>query len=179
MNWRSEFKAPPIAERSVAMGASFFLCASAFVTSQARREAIFFNGQNFAMPTLGLQERPMHSPATRSHLRKRRRAPEFPAEFSMNLLPGQKKRLLVAALPGGNGNSGGSFNNAGNNASNAYNRNMNYNNENVNKNNNDKTNLLSVRCVQHCVPKAGAESFFAPAIFYLYDGIMLGYENFL
>jgi len=78
----------------------------------------------------------------------------------LNLLPGQKKRLLVAALPGGNGNSDGSFNNVGNNgnwwsstennANNAYNRNMNYNNENVNRNNNNKSNLQSVRCLQHC-----------------------------
>jgi retron-type reverse transcriptase len=78
----------------------------------------------------------------------------------LNLLPGQKKRLLVAALPGGNGNSNGNFNNVGNNgnwwsatennANNAYNRNMNYNNENVNYNNNNKNNLFSVRCLQHC-----------------------------
>jgi retron-type reverse transcriptase len=86
----------------------------------------------------------------------------------MNLLPEQKKRLPVAALPGGNGNSDGNFNNAGNNgnwwsasendASNAYNRNMNYNNENVNTNNNDKTNLFSVRCLQHC-EGIGAKDF--------------------
>ena len=64
----------------------------------------------------------------------------------------------ASALPGGNGNSDGNFNNAGNNgnwwsatqndASNAWNRNMNYNNENVNRNNNDKSNLLSVRCLR-------------------------------
>jgi len=66
----------------------------------------------------------------------------------------------VSALPGGNGNSDGSFNNVGNNgnwwsssennSNNAYNRNMNYNNENANWNNNNKTNLRSVRCLQDC-----------------------------
>ncbi|MDR3001557.1 MAG: hypothetical protein LBU89_09860, partial [Fibromonadaceae bacterium] len=70
-----------------------------------------------------------------------------------------KASANVSALPGGNGN-GDNFNNAGNNgnwwsatennASNAYNRNMNYNNENANWNNNDKSNLLSVRCVKDC-----------------------------
>jgi hypothetical protein len=83
----------------------------------------------------------------------------------LNLLPRQKKRLLVAALPGGNGNSDGNFNNVGNNgnwwsasennANNAYNRNMNYNNENANYNNNNKSNLFSVRCLQHCDGGAG------------------------
>jgi hypothetical protein len=58
-----------------------------------------------------------------------------------------KASASASALPGGNGNSDGSFNNVGNNgnwwsatennASNAYNRNMNYN---------DKSYLYSVRC---------------------------------
>jgi uncharacterized protein (TIGR02145 family) len=71
-----------------------------------------------------------------------------------------KASTSASALPGGNGNSDGSFNNVGNNgnwwsatqnnASNAYYRNMNYNNANVNRNNNDKTNFYSVRCVQDC-----------------------------
>jgi uncharacterized protein (TIGR02145 family) len=71
-----------------------------------------------------------------------------------------KASASASALPGGNGNSDGSFNNAGSNgnwwsatendASNAWNRNMNYDNANVNRNNNNKTNLFSVRCVQDC-----------------------------
>jgi hypothetical protein len=73
----------------------------------------------------------------------------------------------VSALPGGNGNSDGSFNNVGNNgnwwsanenennSNNAYNRNMNYNNDNANWNNNNKSNLQSVRCVQDCNGEAG------------------------
>jgi len=60
-------------------------------------------------------------------------------------------------LPGGNRNSDGDFNNAGNNgnwwsatendATNARNRNMN-NNSNVNENWNNKTNQMSLRCLQ-------------------------------
>jgi len=77
----------------------------------------------------------------------------------------QKDSAYVSALPGGNGNSDGSFNNVGNNgnwwsasennAANAYNRNMNYNNENANWNNNDKNNLFSLRCLQDCLGMAG------------------------
>jgi len=77
----------------------------------------------------------------------------------------QKDSACVSALPGGNGNSSGSFNNVGNNgnwwsatennASNAYNRNMNNSNATVNRNNNNKSNLYSVRCVQDCMGKPG------------------------
>ena len=77
----------------------------------------------------------------------------------------QKASAYVSTLPGGNGNSDGSFNNVGNNgnwwsatennANNAYNRNMNYNNSNVNRNNNNKSNLFSVRCLQDCNGEAG------------------------
>jgi len=76
-----------------------------------------------------------------------------------------KSFRCFSALPGGNGNSNGNFNNVGNNgnwwsasennSNNAYNRNMNYNNENANYNNNDKSNLFSVRCLQHCNGGAG------------------------
>jgi hypothetical protein len=84
-----------------------------------------------------------------------------------------KASASASALPGGNGNSNGSFNNVGNNgnwwsssennAANAWNRNMNRSNANVNRNNNDKTKLYSVRCVQDCfkicasVARAGRE----------------------
>jgi len=88
----------------------------------------------------------------------------------------EKASASASALPGGNGNSDGSFNNVGkngnwwsateNDASNAWNRNMNYNNAKVNRNNNDKTNLFSVRCVQDCLGsrEIGFPSFcnFAP-----------------
>ena len=77
----------------------------------------------------------------------------------------QKASAYVSALPGGNGNSSGSFNNVGNNgnwwsatennASNAYNRNMNYSNATVSRNNNNKSNLYSIRCVQDCMGKPG------------------------
>ena len=77
----------------------------------------------------------------------------------------QKASAYVSALPGGNGNSDGSFNNVGNNgnwwsatendADNAYNRNMNYDKSNVNRNNNNKSNLYSVRCLQDCNGEAG------------------------
>ncbi|MDR1812094.1 MAG: RNA-directed DNA polymerase [Candidatus Fibromonas sp.] len=77
----------------------------------------------------------------------------------------QKASAYVSALPGGNGNSDGSFNNVGNNgnwwsasennSNNAYNRNMNYNNDNANWNNNNKNNLFSVRCVQDCKGETG------------------------
>ena len=77
----------------------------------------------------------------------------------------QKVSAYVSALPGGNGNSSGSFNNVGNNgnwwsatennASNAYNRNMNYSNANVNRNSNNQSNLYSVRCLQDCMGKPG------------------------
>ena len=86
----------------------------------------------------------------------------------------------VSALPGGNGNSDGSFNNVGNNgnwwsadennSNNAYNRNMNYNNENANWNNNNKTNLFSVRCVQDCNGEAGKPA--SPLILELHKAYM-------
>jgi uncharacterized protein (TIGR02145 family) len=63
-----------------------------------------------------------------------------------------------AALPGGNGNSGGSFFNVGNNgnwwsateddANNAWDRNMGYGYIKVNRSNSYKSYLFSVRCVQ-------------------------------
>jgi uncharacterized protein (TIGR02145 family) len=65
--------------------------------------------------------------------------------------------IILAALPGGNRDTSGSFNNQSNNANfwsssesggNAWNRNLNYNNPKVNRNDNSKSNGLSVRCVQ-------------------------------
>jgi hypothetical protein len=117
------------------------------------------------MPTPGLQERPLCSPAERSQPGNRRAERNACEIFPWNLLQaGKKLPQNVSALPGGNRNNG-SFNNAGDNGNwwsstendsgNAWNRNMNSNNDNVNRNNNDKSNGYSVRCLQNCNGAAG------------------------
>jgi retron-type reverse transcriptase len=96
---------------------------------------------------LGLQEWPLSQsssplPPAATQKSKENSRQNFYESFAV-----VKKRLLVAALPGGNGNWWKSA--SENNANNAYN--MNYNNENANwNNNNNKNNLFSVRCLQHC-----------------------------
>jgi len=73
----------------------------------------------------------------------------------MNLLHGEKEKLLFSGRPGGNRNTDSTFNNLGNNGNwwsstadsttNAINRQLNYNNAVLNRNSNTKANAFSVR----------------------------------
>jgi len=111
------------------------------------------------MPTPGLQERPLISPAERSQLAATQASKELRlTRFSFGTSCWLSQASASAsALPGGNGNSDGSFNNVGNNgnwwsatennASNAYSRSMD-GADNVQRNTSNKSQLFSVRCIK-------------------------------